>query len=692
MPTAYLDPASDNGTNQWTTGGGPSPVPTDHYDCVDDGIRYPSTSYDSYLLYASGTGQIGDAEDFGLTTSPGDVDEVTTITARVYGSATDTNNVARIDADIYIAGGWLGAKQVLTGSSQWGSAQWSGSWTKAQIDSAVLRISSEGAGAFPDAYWECQTAYVEIDYSIAGVILEGQASCDSVFSSSANPGQTISGVSFNNCLLSSSCSGDAWTLGNSAQSAVLSSISNSEVELGASIAAEAIFSALSDFNVTLGGISSSSAVFSSAANASSVPYGEVECSTTFDTTANANRFASTQVAANGIFDTTSIPSVTRTASVSVSATFSTDSDSNIIYVVFAEPYDTRRRLSWLTPHEVYLYIDGHLMATTTLGHYDVSKRLEVRESVVASKEAIANPDTPMDHVLITWEECDNAVSYRVYRKESGGAFTLLATTTSLFYVDGPLRDNSYQYKVVAVDDDYDTKESSVETTTISSTPEPPTNLAYSFDAGLKRLTLTWTASTSTDVAGYYIYCSEGPDKLNLMSDPIDNVVSSPWTRDFTTETGTYIFLVHAYDSDGYEEFNLDMLAIEFEDGVPVATLAVPFLRVSLTENRRALLRVTYNPNNEDGAGTPGICDEIRIYWDSGTGAMDWGNPLTTIAAGLPTTRTTYSWTTDVLAPGTYQFAARAATSSGRETSNADTRTITIDSDVPERPVITLEVI
>lgn len=166
--TAYLDPASDQSPNQWTeTGGSP---PTHHYQCVNYGIRQPTTSGlpGSWYLYYVGASSL--TEEFALTASPSDVGTVTDIKAWIYGMAATAGGSARhIDADLYINGGWLGQTDFGVGTSlAWHSVGWTGSWTKEQADAALLKIIGvpTGSNSFENA--EC---YVEITYTSSGAVL-----------------------------------------------------------------------------------------------------------------------------------------------------------------------------------------------------------------------------------------------------------------------------------------------------------------------------------------------------------------------------------------------------------------------------------------------------------------------------------------------------------------------------------------
>jgi hypothetical protein len=140
-------------------------VPTGHWDCVNDGVRSPATNGDGYLLYVAGTTQ-NLREEFTLTASPSGVGTVTAIKVwgRGYRTQGSGSNVD-IQADVYVAGGWLGAKALgMGGSAAYGSASWSGSWTKAQADAAIVAYVA-GGSPFYDSYYELDWGCVELTYS-----------------------------------------------------------------------------------------------------------------------------------------------------------------------------------------------------------------------------------------------------------------------------------------------------------------------------------------------------------------------------------------------------------------------------------------------------------------------------------------------------------------------------------------------
>ncbi len=62
--------------------------------------------------------------------------------------------------------------------------------------------------------------------------------------------------------------------------------------------------------------------------------------------------------------------------------------------------------------------------------------------------------------------------------------------------------------------------------------------------------------------------------------------------------------------------------------------------------------------------------EARIYWDAGTGTVDFGTPVGTVSLGGPVAPARYAWTSGKLTPGeTYLWVVRIATAGGVETQN-----------------------
>ena len=264
------------------------------------------------------------------------------------------------------------------------------------------------------------------------------------------------------------------------------------------------------------------------------------------------------------------------------------------------------------------------------------------------------------------------------------------------YTDGPLPDATYAYRIVALDEEGDAAESEINTVVVSSAPEPPSELEWSWDDASGTLTLTWTASPSGDVASYRVRSNYGQAALDLRTAPVQDSSETTYEQNFTNETGTYLFSVRAVDANGNEEGNIfQVVAIPFENGAPAALPAEPLLvEARAISGGRIELEWLYDPALEYLG--PGAAHEARIYWDAGTGEMDWSAPHATVTMNNPTEATRYSWQSGVLTDKQeYRFVVRIATAAwpeGHETTNADTHAATADANLPTAPEMTAQVI
>ena len=352
---------------------------------------------------------------------------------------------------------------------------------------------------------------------------------------------------------------------------------------------------------------------------------------------------------------------------------------------------TRRRLSWETVEEVFLTLDGVLYQRASGGYADVDESKIVREYVEVSEEERIAPLTPLDRAQLNWTA--TGISYEVWRRLNGGAWAQLAETSDLTFLDGPLEDVSADYKIIALDTEgNESIASSVASLTISSAPEPPSGLDFSWDADTQTLTLSWSASSSADVATYRVRSNAGAGPILLTSAPVQDTAALTYVQVFTAETGLWLFSVHAVDSDGKEEANVSqVVGLSFEAGAPAALPAWP-LRVKAEAIAGGKVQVSfwYRPDQEYLG--PGAAFEARIYYDDGTGTVDYATPLDTLAMGGPEEPDVWEWESGVLVDDQeYLFVVRIATAAhpaGVETQNTDEHAATPDSSVPDAPVLT----
>jgi len=352
---------------------------------------------------------------------------------------------------------------------------------------------------------------------------------------------------------------------------------------------------------------------------------------------------------------------------------------------------TRRRLTWGTEDEVRVMLDGILYQRASGGYCDIDESKIVRQYIEVAEEERLSPITPLDRAALAWSA--TGISYEVWRRLDGGEWVQLAETSALSFIDGPLEDVAADYEIIALDDKgNESLASSVASVAVSSAPEPPTGLDFSWDAETLTLTLSWTASTSADIATYRVRSNGGAGPILLTSAPVQDSAALTYLQVFVAETGLWLFSVHAVDTSGQEEANVSqVVGLSFEAGAPAALPAWP-LRVKAEAIAGGKVRVSwwYRPDQEYLG--PGAAFEARIYYDNATGTVDYATPLDTLAMGAPEDPDVWEWTSDALVDDQeYLFVVRIATAAhpgGVETQNTDEHAATPDSSVPDAPVLT----
>lgn len=375
------------------------------------------------------------------------------------------------------------------------------------------------------------------------------------------------------------------------------------------------------------------------------------------------------------------------------------------YYVRIEPDNpARRRLSWTPERSVgvvyHVIFDGTQKYVTdvlyqTLKGGDLNPRaiIEVIEtSPQNEKESLLNVVLePGNRVRCTWAAVSDTTRYELYRKLAAGSYgnpIYKATDDrdNYEFMDSPLTDGSYVYKLVSLDDEDDSTEDE-EPISISTVPEPPSNIAGSWNPTTHVLTLTWTASPSSDINHYAIRYNNGSGAVRIDDAAEDTAATETWNIDLTGLTGDYEFLVRAVDDDSKEEQNLSqMIAIGVVAGVAQGRPANPDnVDAAAISGGKARISWAYFPSKESGFITGNVAKEARIYYDNGTGTIDWGTPIGTLLMDNPIAPDAWSWDSAVLANDTYLFGVRIATDTGGagfETSNIDEHAVTTDDNVP----------
>ncbi|MCG7845260.1 MAG: leucine-rich repeat protein [Methanomassiliicoccales archaeon] len=184
-------------------------------------------------------------------------------------------------------------------------------------------------------------------------------------------------------------------------------------------------------------------------------------------------------------------------------------------------------------------------------------------------------------VTLTWEAPSfngnsTITNYELRRStDAGGPFVLINSSTGLNYTDGGLTNGeTYWYNVTAVNG----IGASLPSETVSATPSPypgsPT--LTQAEAGLRNVSLTWTAPAnngSGPITGYQIYYAD--EAAWTLYDTVDDLVFDQIVTGLTGGT-TYHFGIKAVNADGSSVMSNDLPATPYDvPAVPTALSAVP---------------------------------------------------------------------------------------------------------------------
>ena len=300
-------------------------------------------------------------------------------------------------------------------------------------------------------------------------------------------------------------------------------------------------------------------------------------------------------------------------------------------------------------------------------------------------DLLAVCQSPLNTVHITADPVANVIGYSIARKLVGGEYTIIAEADEVDHYDGPLVDGSYVYRVTAYDKWGNAADSEEVPITITTEPLPVTDLAFSYTGNT--VTITWTASTSSDIDHYAIYLSGDDGILEFDGTITDTTGNLTWDYIFSPgTTGTFAIMVRAVDSGGRMErgiFNVVYLSLDTgaEDNLPnnpydIAAWFLPY-------PSRVRVRFFYDARDEIGRAI-----EARIYSNGGAGAIDWNTPVDTLRIRYVEEPTEYTWTSDTLGNGTYKVAVRLATDvwpDGFETDNIDEYEVVVSAVSPGDP-------
>jgi len=161
-----------------------------------------------------------------------------------------------------------------------------------------------------------------------------------------------------------------------------------------------------------------------------------------------------------------------------------------------------------------------------------------------------------------------------------------------------------------------------------------------------------------------------------------DTISPPNYIPHNTET-TYFYVVRRVNNCGYEEQTLSAAAKVAIDAQGELARPVPnkifIFRCDQVDADKIELLWFYSPIAQQ---SPPVC--FKIYYDGGTGQIDYENPLTVISYEG---QRFHSWRSNALQAGRYLFALRAEDAAGVENISWAQMQVQLDMTGPETAVI-----
>ncbi len=355
------------------------------------------------------------------------------------------------------------------------------------------------------------------------------------------------------------------------------------------------------------------------------------------------------------------------------------------------------KLLWESDESTYVVFDGEVFTNTTAGEVNIDDDYDIRDHIILVDETGSFYPIPADRVDLTMSADSQLATLE--RKKDGGSYSIIRRGYVEQLIDGPLQDGTYTYKLTVFDDagNQNAAEASFD---INGAPEPPTSvdLSHSISGDTVNTTISWTESVSDDIDHYNVYKSGSEGNVPLDGDPEFQTATNQ-LDDAITEEGVWRYLVRAVDTTGQEESNITQLVTityykdSNNDPVVVKPADPVYITATALAGGKAEIKWAYDPANEIGG--IGVAEESRIYYDNGTGTVDYSSPLATVAMDNPTNDVKYNYTTGVLPEDTYKFVVRVATKAhpnGIETDNTGYAEVTTDATPPDAPSISGEII
>jgi hypothetical protein len=329
-----------------------------------------------------------------------------------------------------------------------------------------------------------------------------------------------------------------------------------------------------------------------------------------------------------------------------------------------------------------------LVATGTRSGDGVVTLSESGGSGISGQVSVTYSEDDADIELeVTW-----APEYPVYWDGGSGVISFAAPLAvlrdagedQLQFLSAALADGAYKFAVGARDEAGNESAPTADLpVTISTWPDPPTDLTVTY-TGAGGYTLTWTDSPSPDVTKYRVYVSAADQPIEYSSFTVEvNPGIETYDGSGLSAAGEYRFAVRAFDGT-YEERNTYEVAVELnaqlnqispKPNVPHNLLATPQSGGDIRVSCR------YDRILEQAVAT-----EIRVYWDAGSGTIDFATPMATVPLVEGPNYASVSVVKGGLTDGqTYLFACKAATAGGVESEPTSTVSAVSDATAPPVP-------
>lgn len=182
-------------------------------------------------------------------------------------------------------------------------------------------------------------------------------------------------------------------------------------------------------------------------------------------------------------------------------------------------------------------------------------------------------------------------------------------------------------------------------------------------AGDGKITVTWDPVDDLDLAGYNLYRFNSPGDVNPIKVNTEPIIDNFYVDMGLINGSTYYYTVRSENQDGLTSADSEMASATPQAGPPE-----PASDLVASLNPNMAVTLSWNPSPTNGVSY------YNIYWDSGTGTIDYSPSQVYAIVGASIT----TWTSSPLAPGvTYRFGLRAQKTGVEETNTSLVVSITI---------------